>query len=252
MKTTIILTALLAGLSSAQTTFYGVGGIDFVPGGLSRPGGDWGGSVGATTERSPLQEASVYTKFFDSRLEVSVSNVYRLVESDSAGWNPGRLGPIPFIPSARWILDQEDRGVQTWGFAAGISMPYGAFAAAGWRARLPLLSPEVDLGLGTQLRTISAFGGGALDVCDLEGNVLPLRLTADASISGATQTLGNADEAFFSVGVSTRLGRNLTFEVLHRRDRRYSAPDDRRRDDGVSFLRILWTLDPTPKAGDRR
>lgn len=252
MKNSVLTALILAGVASAQTTFYGLGGVDFVPGGLSRTGGDWGGSVGATTERSPLQEASLYGKFLDDRLEVSVSNIYRLVESDSAGWNPGRLGPVPFIPSIRWILDQEDRGAQTWGFAAGLSMPYGAFASAGWRARLPLLSPEIDLGLGTQLRTISAFAGAALDVCDLDGAPLPLRLTSDASISGATQTLGNADEAFFSVGVSTRLGRNLTFEVLHRRDRRYSAPDDRRRDDGVSFLRILWTLDPTPKAGDRR
>jgi len=246
------LMLLLAGCAACQTTVYGTGGLNFVPGGLSRPGGDWGGSIGATTEKSPLQEASLNGRFLDDRLEVTLSNLYHLVESDSGGWNPGRLGPIPFIPSARWILDREDRGRQTWGYSAGFSMPYGAFAAAGWTAHLPWISPEIDLGLGTQLRTVSAFGGAALDICDGDGRILPLRLTADASASGATETLGSSDEAFFSVGVSTRLGRNLTFQVLHRWDRHYTAPVENNREGGVSFLRLLWTIDAqSSRTGDR-
>ena len=236
-----------AGLAAAQTTVYGVGGLNFVPGGLFSAGGDVGGSLGGTTEKSPLWQVSLYGRFFDQRLEVSGSNLWRLVESDSVGWNPGTVSVVPIVPSLRWILDQETRGVHTWGYAAGFSMPYGAFASAGWKGRLPWLSPEADLGLGTRLSTISAFGGVALDVCDGSGEVLPLRLTADVSISGATQTLGRPDEAFWSLGVSTRLGRNLTFEVVHRRDRTYASPPENRRDGGVSFLRILWSIDPEPR-----
>jgi hypothetical protein len=236
-----------AGLAAAQTTVYGVGGLNFVPGGLSEEGGRFGGTLGGTTQDSPLWEVSLHGKFLDDRLEVSVSNLWRLVASDSSGWKPGKTSVFPVVPSARWILDQEVRGIQTWGYSAGFSMPYGAFASAGWRLRLPWLSPEIDMGLGTPLRTVSVFGGLALDVCDGSARVLPLRLSADASLSGATQTLGRPDEAFWSVGVSTRLGRNLTFEVVHRRDRTYTAPAPDRRPDGVSFLRLSWSIDPEPR-----
>jgi len=236
-----------AGLAAAQTTVYGVGGLNFVPGGLSDESGALGGTLGGTTQKSPLWEVSIHGRFLDNRLEISGSNLWRLVASDSSGWKPGKVSVAPIIPSLRWTLDQEVRGIQTWGYSVGVSMPYGAFAAAGWRLKLPWLSPEVDLGLGTPLRTVSAFGGAALDLCDGSGERLPLRLSADASISGATQTLGRPDEGFWSVGISTRLGRNLTFEVVHRRDRTYTATDPDRRPDGVSFLRLLWSIDPAPR-----
>ena len=148
----------------------------------------------------------------------------------------------PVVPSVKWVLDREDHGRQSWGYSVGLSMPLGAWAAAGWRIRLPLASPEIHAGLGTPLNSIQGFGGVALDLCDLDGAVLPVRLTLDGAVAGSTGTLGSAEESYWSVGVSTQLGRNLTFQVLHRRDRAYGLVADGRRPDGTSFLRILWNF----------
>jgi len=250
MKTTSTILLALAGLGFAQNTVYGPSGLNFVPSAFASEGGVWSGAIGGTTDDSPLFTGSVQRRLLDDRLELGLSNAWRMVDGDSMGWHPGTY-PVPVVPSARWILDREDRGRQSWGYAVGFSMPLGAWAVAGWRLRLPVASPQVHLGLGTPLNSIQAFGGMAVDLCDLEGNVLPVKLVADGALAGSTGTLGRTEEAYWSAGVATQLGRNLSFQVLHRRDRRYDAPPDRNRDGGVSFLRVLWNFGTTHEGASR-
>jgi hypothetical protein len=241
MKTTSSILLALSAVAFAQNTIYGPTGLNFVPSAFASEGGRWSGSLGGTTDDDPLWVSSLQGRFLEDRLEIGLSSTAWLVEGDSMGWKP-RTTEVPLVPSARWILDRENRGIQSWGYAVGVSMPLGAWAAAGWRIRLPVVSPELHAGFGTPLNSIQGFGGVAVDLCDLEGNPLPLRLTLDGAISGSTGTLGSTEEAYWSAGVSTRLGRNLTFQTIHRRDRSYAAPDKGRRPGGTSFLRILWNF----------
>lgn len=228
----------------AQSSIYGPSGLDFVPSAFASEGGRWSGSIGGTTDEDPLWISSVQGRFLDDRLEVGLASTLWLVEGDSMGWNP-KTTLAPIVPSAKWVLDREDRGRQSWGYSVGLSMPLGAWAAVGWKLRLPVLSPELHAGLGTPLNTIQAFGGVALELCDLEGNALPVKLMADGALAGSTGTLGRAEEAYWSVGVSTALGRNVSFQVVHRRDRMYDAPEDGNRPGGVSMLRVLWNFGST-------
>lgn len=241
MNTTIRFLLAIASGAIAQNTVYGPTGLNFAPSAFASEGGRWSGSVGGTTDDAPLFVSSVQGRFLDDRLEVGLSSTVWLVEGDSMGWKP-MTTYAPVVPSAKLVLDRETRGRQSWGYSIGISMPLGAWAAAGWRLRLPIASPEIHVGLGTPLNSIQGFGGLALDLCDLEGRALPVRLTVDGGVAGSTGTLGSAEEGYWSVGVSTRLGRNLTFQALHRRDRAYAASDDGNRPDGTSFLRILWNF----------
>ena len=250
MKTFIATLIVAASAGFCQSTVYGPSGLNFTPSAFAGDGGRWSGSVGGTTDDSPLFLASIQGRFLDDRLEVSASNAWRMVEGDSVGWNPGTV-VAPVIPSAKWILDREDRGRQSWGYSAGLSMPLGAWVAAGWRLRLPIASPEFDAGLGTPLNSIQAFGGMAVDLCDLEGTVLPVRLTADGALSGSTGALGRTEEAYWSVGVTTHLGRNLSFQVVHRRDRTYNSPAEGNRAEGVSLLRVLWNFGTTTEGASR-
>jgi len=243
--------ALAAAAASAQTTVYGPSGLNFVPSAFASGDGRWSGAAGGSTDESPLGFVAVQGDFLDGRLEAGLSNAWRLVEGDSVGWNPGLL-PVPIVPSVKWIIDREDRGRQSWGYAAGVSMPLGAWAAAGWRIRLPLASPQVHAGLGTPLNSIQAFGGLAVDLCDLEGATLPVTLTLDGALAGSTGTLGQAEESYWSAGVTTRLGRNLSFQAVHRRDRRYDTQsEDGNRGGGVSLLRVLWNFGANAEGASR-
>lgn len=253
MKTNQILSvvALAATLASAQTTVYGPSGLNFVPSAFASGEGRWSGSAGGSTDQSPLGLIALQGDFLEGRLELGLANAWRLVEGDSVGWNPG-LFPMPIVPSAKWIIDREERGRQSWGYAAGFSMPLGAWAAAGWRLRLPLASPQIHAGLGTPLNSIQAFGGLALELCDLEGRTLPVTLAVDGALAGSTGTLGQAEEAYWSAGVTTRLGRNLSFQAVHRRDRHYqTTSDDGNRDGGISLLRVLWNFGGNAQGASR-
>lgn len=251
MNKTILAVAALAAGTLAQNTIYGPSGLNFAPSAFASQGGRWSGAAGGTTDDSPLFLGSIQGKFLDGRLEAGLSNVWRLVEGDSVGWNPGTF-PIPIVPSLKWIIAREESGRQSWGYAAGLSMPLGAWSAAGWRLRLPVVSPEIHAGLGTPLNSIQAFGGVALDLCDLEGAPLPVRLAVDGGLAGSTGALGRTEEAYWSAGVSTQLGRNLSFQAVHRRDRRYDAPEEGNRDGGVSFLRVLWNFGNIDEQGAAR
>lgn len=250
MNKTILAVATAAAGALAQNTVYGPTGLNFVPSAFASQGGRWSGAIGGTTDDSPLALGSVQGSFLEGRLEVGLSNVYRLVEGDSVGWNPGTF-PIPIVPSAKWVIAREESGRQSWGYAAGVSMPIGAWAAAGWRLRLPLASPELHAGLGTPMNSIQAFGGLAVDLCDLEGAALPVRLVLDGALAGSTGALGRTEEAYWSAGVSTKLGRNLSFHAVHRRDRRYDAPAEGNREGGVSLLRVLWNFGTAEEGASR-
>lgn len=241
MKTTTTWLAALAGIASAQSTIYGPSGLNFAPSAFASEGGRWSGSLGGSTEESPFPVTTAQGRFLGGRLEAGLASTVRLVEGDTAAWEPTTTY-MPLVPSAKWILDREDRGRQSWGYAAGLSMPLGAWVAAGWRLRLPLLSPEAQVGLGTPLNSIQGFGGIAVDLCDLQGRALPIRLTLDGAVSGSTGTLGSVEEAYWSAGVTTKIGRNLAFQTLYRRDRAYDDSDGDAGERGTSFLRILWNF----------
>lgn len=250
MKKTIWILLAASASAFSQNSVYGPTGLNFVPSAFASEGGRWSASLGGTTDDDPLWISTVQGRFFDDRLEVSLASTAWLVEGDSMGWHP-LTTYAPIVPSAKWVLDREDRGRQSWGYSVGLSMPLGAWAAAGWRIRLPIASPEIHVGFGTPLNSIQGFGGVAIDLCGLDGTVLPVRLTVDGAMVGSTGTLGRAEEAYWSAGVSTRLGRNLTFQVLHRRDRAYDSPVDGKRPDGTSFLRILWNFGSASEGASR-
>ncbi|MCB9497276.1 MAG: hypothetical protein H6686_10375 [Fibrobacteria bacterium] len=231
---------VIAASVGAQSTVYGPSGLNFVPSAFGGEGGEWSGSVGGSTDDSPLPFLTAQTRILEDQVEISLSNTWRLVEGDSVGWNPGSL-PVPLVPSVKWVIDRQADGRMAWGYSAGVSMPLGAWVAAGWSIRLPLATPQVHAGLGTPLNSIGAFGGLAFDLCDLEGVPLPVRVVVDGGLSGSTGTLGRSEEGFWSAGVSTTLGRNLSFQAVHRRDRSY-AVTARNRSGGISLLRILWNF----------
>jgi len=233
----------LSGLASAQANLYGAGGLNYVPGAsLANPTG-YSVSFASGLSSDPLRMSSVSNSWLDGRLEVSLSNTAWLVHDDSTGWKPKQAALAPVIPSAKFVLDRDSSGRQAWGLAVGLGLPYGAWGAAEWRLHLPVVSPTVVAGLGTPVRTAYAFGGLRLDLCDLEARRLPVSLTLDGAMAGSTTTLGRAEESFVALGVSTRIGRNLSVQAIHRRDGRYEAGPDRQNVDGTSLLQLTWNFD---------
>jgi hypothetical protein len=242
MKHLFLSLLVCSSLTVAQTTLYGTSGSNFTPNGFTAEGGRWGVSLSGSPGSQDLY-LSGRGLFLDRRLEVSVSNLYGLVEADTLGFRSQNTSVVPIVPSIKWQLDQDSAGRQTWGYSAGLSLPLGAYGTVGWKMRLPILSPELHVGLGFPIRSLHAFGGLALQVCDLDGQKLPVRLQLDGNFAASTGTLGHPEEGYLAAGVATSLGRNLTVLVSHRRDRHYDAPADRQNTQGTSWLRLLWTFD---------
>lgn len=228
--------------AAAQTTVFGTGGLNYVPGAHTASREGFALSLASDVTKDPLRMTSVTSSWLDGRLEVSLSNTAWLVHDDSTGWKPLQTLAVPVIPSAKVILDGDSSGRQAWGLAAGLGLPWGLWGAAEWRLHLPLVSPTVVAGLGTPVRTVYAFGGVRLDLCDLQGRALPVSLVADGAMAGSTSVLGRSEEAFGSVGVDTRIGRNLVVQVTHRRDVRYRVADSRQNTRGTSLLQLTWNF----------
>lgn len=236
----ILVASALA--ANAEITVYGVTGLQFVPTGDIAEDCRFGGALTATMDNDPSWHTALRGSWLDQRLELALSNTWALVESDSSGFRAKTTQGVPVIPSLKYVLDHDQTDWQSWSYAVGFSMPYGAYGAVTWRLKLPVLSPSVTAGMGTPIKTFHAFGGLRLDLCDLDRNRLPVALLADASYGGSTRTLGESAEAFWSLGVSTDVGRNLTFRVFHRQDRHYDAPSDHQ-NAGTSYLQLAWNFD---------
>jgi hypothetical protein len=251
MNRTTFLLAALPALACAQADLYGSGGLNYVPGAsLADPVGTTLGFASGTGS-DPLRMSSVATSWLGGRLEVSLSNTAWLVHDDSTGWKPEQTSVLPVIPAAKFLLDADSSGTQAWGLAAGFSMPYGAYGAGEWRLHVPWISPTVVAGLGTPVRTAYVFGGFRLDLCDGQSRRLPVSLTADGAMAGSTTTLGRAEEGFASLGVETRIGRNLAVDVTYRRDAEYRAPAGNQDTKGTSLLRLVWNFDGAKTAPNR-
>ncbi|MEN9355400.1 MAG: hypothetical protein RL318_2725 [Fibrobacterota bacterium] len=241
----------LGAVAAAQTNLYGAGGLNYVPGAMPANSSGFGVSFASGVSSDPLRMSAVSSTWLDGRLEVSLSNTAWLVHDDSTGWNPKQTSLAPVVPGLKLVLDGDSSGKQAWGLAVGFGMPYGVWGAAEWRLHLPVLSPTVVAGLGTPVRTAYAFGGLRLDLCDLDARRLPVSLTLDGAMAGSTTTLGRAEESFVSVGVATRIGRNLAVQVTHRRDARYEAPSNRQNTGGTSLLQLVWNFQGTKVPTDR-
>lgn len=241
MKRLFRILPLCAICVGAETTIYGATGLQFVPTGELAEARATGIGVGASMDDDPGWHSSLRTTWMDGRLELALANTWSMVESDSNGFSPSNL-PVPIVPSLKYVLDHDNTTWQAWSYAAGFAMPYGAYGAVTWKLKLPLLSPSVTAGMGTPIKTFHAFGGIQVDLCDIDGNRLPLSILLDGSYAGSTKVLGESAEAFWSLGVSTDVGRNLTFQIFHRRDRHYEAPADKQ-NTGRSFLQLSWNFD---------
>jgi hypothetical protein len=242
MKSTILWALTAAMPALAQTSFYGTGGMNFVPGASVGSTMKYGGTFSSTLQEDPLRNITLSGNWLDRRLEVSLGGNAWLVKSDSVGWNPAQL-PVPLVPSVKYVLDRDSLGRQSWAIAAGFSLPYGAYGAMEWRLGAPLVSPTAEVGLATPVRTVYAFAGLRLDLCDLEGRRTPVSLMADGALAGSTTTLGSAEESFWSLGVATQLGQNLSVQAVHRRDAGYAADAQHQNRQGRSMLRLVWNFD---------
>ncbi len=242
MKHIFSILAACALAAHAEITVYGVTGLQYVPTGDIAEEHRFGGALTATMDNDPSWHTALRSAWLDQRLEIALSNTWALVESDSVGFGAKTTSSFPVVPSLKFVLDHDQTTWQAWSYAVGFSMPYGAYGAVTWRLKLPVLSPSVTVGMGTPIKTFHAFGGLKLDLCDLDRNRLPVSLIGDASYGGSTRTLGESAEAFWSLGVSTDVGRNLTFRVFHRVDRHYDAPFDHQ-NSGTSYLQLAWNFD---------
>lgn len=248
MKTINAILAMTAAAAVAETTIYGATGLQFVPtGGIAETQG-MGMSVAGSLDSDPSTHVALRSAWLDNRLEVALSNTWTLVASDSNGFRARNTGVFPVVPSLKYVLDHNGNDWQDWSYAIGLSMPYGAYGAVTWRLNLPVLSPSLTAGMGTPVKTFHVFGGAQLDLCDLDRKRLPVSILADAAYGGSTKTIGESAEAFWSLGVSTRIGRNLTFRTFHRRDRGYAAPANRQNRDGTSYLQLAWNFDGVKSA----
>lgn len=242
MNTTILWALATAMPALAQTSFYGTGGMNFVPGASVGSSMRYGGTFSSTLQEDPLRNITLAGNWFDGRLEVALGSTAWLVKSDSVGWKPAQL-PLPLVPSVKYVLDRDSVGRQSWSIATGFSLPYGAYGAVEWRLASPLVSPTAVVGLATPVRTAYAFAGLRLDLCDADGRSSPVSLMADGALAGSTTTLGSAEESFWSLGVATRLGRNLSVQAVHRRDAGYAADAQHQNKQGRSLLRLVWNFD---------
>jgi len=243
MKHLIAILAASAAATFAETTLYGATGLQFVPTGEIAESQAMGLSVAGSLDSDPSSHVALRTSWLDNRLEVALSNTWTLVASDSNGFRARNTGAFPVVPSLKYVLDHNGNDWQDWSYAVGLSMPYGVYGAVTWRLKIPVLSPSLTAGMGTPVKTFHVFGGAQLDLCDLDGNRLPVSVISDAAYGGSTKTIGESAEAFWSLGVSTHIGRNLTFRVFHRRDRGYAAPEDRQNTKGTSYLQLAWNFD---------
>jgi len=246
-----LLTAILAASAAtvfAETTLYGATGLQFVPTGEIAESQGLGLSVAGSLDSDPSSHVALRSTWLDNRLEVALSNTWTLVASDSNGFRARTTGVLPVVPSLKYVLDHNGNDWQDWSYAVGVSMPYGAYGAVTWRLKTPVVSPSITAGMGTPVKTFHVFGGAQLDLCDLDGNRLPVSVILDAAYGGSTKTIGESAEAFWALGVSTRIGRNLTFRVFHRRDRSYAAGADRQNTEGTSYLQLAWNFDGVKSA----
>jgi hypothetical protein len=127
---------------------------------------------------------------------------------------------FPVIPGVKWSVEDQDRTYVRWGLAAGLMFPYGAYCATTVRGKLPILQPELSVGLGYNGKTTYGLTGGRLQLADLQGKPLPLAFIADAGWAGYMERLGAVREAFFSLGSEVNMGRNILFSATYRRDPR--------------------------------
>lgn len=243
MKRLLTMLSFAVVAANAETSVYGATGLQFVPSGDIAEDRRFGFSMGGSLEDDPSRHASLRGSWLDDRLEVALSNTWMFVESDSNGFRPRTSSVFPLVPSVKYVLDHDRSLRQSWSYAVGFSMPYGVYGAVTWRLGLPVLSPSLTAGMGTPIKTFHAFGGAKLDLCDLDGNRLGVSLLSDAAYGGSTRTLGESSEAFWSLGVATDIGRNMTFRVFHRRDRDYAAGADRQNREGRSYLQLSWNFD---------
>lgn len=243
MKRLLATVFVMVVAANAETSVYGATGLQFVPSGDVAEAQRFGFSLGGSMDGDPSWHTALRSTWLDDRLEVALSNTWAFVENDSNGFCARTASVFPIVPSLKYVLDHDETRWQAWSYAVGFSMPYGAYGAVTWRLKLPVLSPSLTAGMGTPIKTYHVFGGAKLDLCDLDGNRLPVAILSDAAYGGSTRTLGESAEAFWSLGVSTDIGRNLTFRVFHRRDRGYAAPDARQNRGGKSYLQLSWNFD---------
>ena len=224
LKRFVISLALLAGLACAGgPTYYGSSGYAFVPDGFVPADWKYAGFIGG--EYVQLKNVRLYPKyqafrgvFLDQRLELSLTSTYRFVDND--GYGPQRVlnGLLPVIPALKWSLDNQDRGLLRWGYAAGWNAAYGAFLSGSANLDFPLLRPDFTAALGLWTKRAYSMLGARLQAADLQGHPLPLAFTAEAGWASSVELLGETEEAFAAYGVELGLGRNLTLLGNFRHD----------------------------------
>lgn len=242
-----LLLALLPALSSgAQPSIFGATGTGFVPGGFVSERRVSISSGGALQEARDLRffpyHLSGVATFLGGSLEVSVANTASFVRGDSLGFRTVST-VVPVIPGVKYALAVERSPRQKWGYAVGFLYPYGAYVAASWQRRMPLLSPEATIAFSTPIRTLYAMGGLRLVPSTLAGDPLPLGFVLDGAYAGSTERIGEKEEAFVSAGVETALGRAAALGLFWRRDVTYSAAENRQNNDGKLQLRLNFSFD---------
>lgn len=204
-------------------TYYGASGYTFVPNGFVASDWKYAGFIGG--EYVQLKNMRLYPKyqafravFFDKRLEIGLSTTYGFV--DESGYSPQKVfnGVLPIVPSIKWNIETQQRGVLSWGYSVGAMAPYGIYFATTGHLRTPILQPEITAAAGLFTQRGYGMVASRLQTANWQGEPLPIALTAEVGWASSMKQLGESEEAFAAYGLEVDLGRNLTLLGNFRHD----------------------------------
>lgn len=216
----------------ADLTRYGFSGVNFVPDAEKSFGPDlaYGYFLPVKEEgRDGAYPAGfcVLASLTVLPLEIGLSNTALLASGTwSDGYDPRTVHDfLPVLPSVKYALREEHAAWGDWQMAAGFAMPYGAYFASGFKARLFFLEPQVTAGISSRYSAYHIFGGLELRFLGRNRAPLPLYLTGDGAFGNSLERLDRSEERFFSVGIRMDAGQHLQLGMTYRRDGIYKSDD---------------------------
>jgi hypothetical protein len=224
----LLMLTVALDLAYSDMTRYGFSGINYVPSEEKSFGPDFATGYFFRVKNQP--EEVIYPNglcllfsLTSLPLEIGFSNTYSLASGgNKGGFSPQTGHPfIPIIPSVKYALGEAPTPWGQWRLAAGFAMPYGAYAVAGFKSKLPYLQPHFTAGLSSRYNAYHVFGGLELFLTDLDKKPLPLYFTSDFALGNSLEQLNQVEESFLSLGARLNAGQHLQLGMIYRVDGRY-------------------------------